>query len=347
VANWRFVLGVSSTMEPIAELDRATSRTLSYALNRAGTCSFSLRLTDPVAELVEPISRCIIIYRNGDIVWAGPVWTTDEQAAANTFNVNAVEWQELLGKRFLPEDVTYTDIDAGAIAIGLLQRVNAIAPTLITPGDTEVTRPRSKAYTKDQNLGDEIQTLGDIESGFDYRIDPKTRRLNIYTHYGTDKPKVVFGLGFGPDNLSEATRQLDGSLIVNREQVVGSLNARALVEDFESQLIYGVQEEISTLSDVPDMNILFAYGAAEVAVKRIPRTSISLTPKPPGSAHLPRPFDDYFLGDTVRLGVKRGRFKIPASGSALQAIRIFALSISIDDNGIERVSQIQTTYSGG
>lgn len=341
--NWRYVLARTSDMLVLNDLVRAQNRTLTVQLNRAGSASFSLRLTDTDALSIAPLSTCLIIYRNGVAVWSGPIWTIEEQAGNNTIQVNAVGWIELLNHRIITADVTYTGINDGTIAFNLLNTINGGAnPCVVTAGTNTGANTRTRTYKRDQNLGQEIQALSDVENGYDYYVDPAARTLQIRAQILTDRPTVIYGLGFGPNNLAEASRTMDGSTVCNRMVVTGSIGQRALVSDAGSITTYGTMEDVQSLSDVPDSAILLAYGGAEVTYRLAPRTTYQLTPSTSSNIQL---FQDFFIGDKIRLGVKVGRMKIPASGSTLQSIRIFGATLSIDNNGIEHLSSLATTFS--
>lgn len=85
------------------------------------------------------------------------------------------------------------------------------------------------------------------------------------------------------------------------------------------------------------------YAAAEVAVRANPRSIITMVPKARGIEEpttVPRAFIDFDIGDTVYLTASHGRINL-----RMQKIRVFGFTLSIDDNGNEKIDSILTTYS--
>lgn len=222
-----------------------------------------------------------------------------------------------------------------------------------------VAQARSKKIDRHAPIGSEIQQLVQIENGCDIEVDPVTRELNIYRKKTRDLTNVVFGYRWGPNNIERLSRQIDGATVINYMRAIGSATVGSQVADdgsaplppalpntYPSQTLYGLLEEVATLSDVRDTNgasaanILAAYAAAEVYVRQQPRQIYSLTPYPhtTGSAVF-EPFAEYELGDRVYFSARQGqRVKIDK-----QAVRVFGIAINIDEEGNERVQQLQLT----
>jgi hypothetical protein len=334
--SWKIILANTKTLESLAQLDQARDVSLTLTLNSPGNASFSMPIIDEKALLISPIETCVMFYRDDQLIWSGPIWTTDESLPEARINVTAVGWFELLNHRLLSADVSYTNIDAGTIASNLLADANGQYQTLITIGTIESSQPRTRAYKKYQNIGQEIKALSEVESGFDYLVTPDTRTLNIYAERKTITD-VVFEY---QSNLSSLERTFDGSTVTNRIWALGN-GLTGTATDFASLNEYGLFEESTSLSEISDSQIIGAFCNAEIAIKKTPREIINLLPFPwTEGNNVPRIFDDYQIGDVVYVTASYGTVQIER-----KACRIFGASISISAEGNERISQIQTTPS--
>ena len=252
--------------------------------------------------------------------------------------------------------VTGAGIPAGTTIDAILSSTTVSLTANATATATGVTLtitlvPRTRSYARWSNIGQAIQELSDVENGFDFEVDPLTRKLNLYFSSikagstlkgkGTDRPNALFMMGWGASNLSSLSVNSDMASVANRVTVSGA-NALATVQDDASYAKYGFFEEQVSLSDANATGlILQAYGMAELAVRSNPRPMYSLAPFPwTPDGNVPRLFDDYNLGDIVYLRAKGGRKNIGDPNP--QAVRIFGVSLGIDAEGNETISAIQT-----
>ena len=235
--------------------------------------------------------------------------------------------------------------------------------TVYKPANTTATAWRSHerlnyGITKGASMLAEINRLTEIENGLDIEVDPGTRVLNLWEKKIRTRTDAVFGFGFGPNNLSQFGRQLDPSTIVNYIYVGGrdstvlpasadtklfpnpSQNPPKLGEN--SQVTYGLIEETTALSDGKNTEILGTYAAGEIIVRSSPRIIYAMTPFPfttQAKGQIPEPFVDYIIGDKVYLtAYSKGRIDIRNQG-----IRIFGINVEIDDDGNEKIGQLQTS----
>jgi hypothetical protein len=254
---------------------------------------------------------------------------------------------------------TYPNTTDAAIMFDLLDRANIDGPTLINKGQIFGSPvQRNLTLQRLQVVGQQIQQLVNVEAGCDWTIDPITRKMNLYGVGASSTPTIASGYGIDqgqgalfsfPGNCINYKRSRDGTRLQNRVEAVGQYGV-GRADDLTSQGLYGILETQDSLSEVTDINILIAYAQAEVAVLAYPWTIITFTPRgilpsdyaTPG---MPRPFDDYNLGDIVYAYINWGRTQVGTTGSP-QAVRVFGFTVNIDDNGVEKVSQVQTTYQG-
>jgi hypothetical protein len=241
-----------------------------------------------------------------------------------------------------------------SIAADIITRANIDSPTLFTVGLVPEMNSLNFKIPRFHPVGELITQLASIESGFDWHIDPLTRKFNIYWNeirggiagLGRDRGA---GVRFTfPGNCTSAERTGDGTKTQNRTEAVGQYGV-GKSEDVESVSEYGLFEASENLSDVVNIDILIAYAQAQDEYLKVPFKVISFIPKSINSedlktAQVPRPFEDYEIGDIVYTTIEKGnRFKVGIENP--QPVRIYSMDVEIDDSGTEKISSIQTTYT--
>ena len=359
--QWEYLVGWDESMNPdsfdrIGEISNASNRNLQLQLNRPGSASFNIPLTDSIASEIIPQKTCILAYRDNQIRWSGPVWGMQEQASSGqeTLTVNAMGWAELAKHRLTDYRTVFADQRDYAIARSLLMAASRRFPfPFIFELPLEQGYERTRTVEKYANVGSVIEELSEIENGFDYEVvwDSTKNSLvwRFFRRIGVDKPAVHFAYNWGPDNLTSINRNFDSARLANHVTATGQ-NATAFAPPdtanpvsgggSAAQLEYGLFEEQAALSEVVDVNILLAYAGAEVLYREEPIQTFDFTPKAITAGNpndIPEMFTDYVLGDTVRLTAKKGRMDFTA-----QPVRIFGASINIDNEGNETITQIRT-----
>ena len=349
LSDYKFELARSSDLTRLGDLTQARERNLQLSLNRAGAFTCSLPMDDDMAGLVKEVETCIIISRNTEVIWSGPVWNVAEQITADSakMTVGTVGWLQTLDKRVIRPSwndgaaVPYESMDGGLIAQDLVLRSNgdadaAGAPSYVVPGTTEYTQIRTRTYQPWAGVLASINELTEIESGFDMEVDPATRELNIYTRIGSDTG-VLFQL---PGDVRSVSRQTDSGSIINFLTAYSN-SGSASEADPDSLVDLGLFEEAQSLSDVINTGILRAYAAGEIFFKSRPLPIITFQPLPesPERPNAPRVFEDFNIGDLVRLTARKGRLQLDR-----QVLRIFSFSVRFPDTGGAEVSDLQTTF---
>lgn len=343
---YRFDLLNSSDMSAIAQLS-ARSRSFDLTLNRPGSAKFLLSLTDVMADYVQPVSTAIRIVRDNVVLWSGPVWSLNSDAANETLEVGCVGWLELLNYRVLRDKVTYTAQQDVNIIDAVLAIVNSqtdgttTRPSWVVDGVTisGSFQNRTRTYEAGQKVWPLLQELSDVESGCDFVVNPTTRVLEFYGPLGSDRPDVKFGYNTWPNNLLNATESYDTPRTVNRLNVKGKIGS-AMAQDTAAMDELGQMfEDNLALTDVTDVNILTAYAGAEVVYRATPLRQFTILPEPyHADAGVPQPFVDYGLGDTVYFSVDKGRMQV-----SNQAVRVFGLSVSVDDEDNETIAGMRVS----
>lgn len=361
---WKFILATTSNNANIGELV-AADKQLQLVLNRPGSLTFKMPLDGRLSESVQRYTTYVKAYRTGSLgsqlVWSGPIWNIDEQAHDNVMNISATGWFEVLNHRFLRYEKQYTAAIGGDIAFDLINIANnqkdgplsvanpdgtgTVKPTGILVGTRTDTQTRTIKYPQWHNIGQAITELSDIENGYDFEITPDTRTMNIYaSSFGSnlrrDRTIAQFGFKWGPHNLLQFSRTTDMSTLVNSQIATGKFG-HALSQNLTSMSTYGLFEDIQSLSDVDNTAILQAFANGEVAIKSSPRVIYQMLPHPWSSKHkhVPEPFVDYRLGDHVYVSVSG----VPRISISHQSVRVYGISITIDEAGSERVSTLQVS----
>jgi hypothetical protein len=341
--EWNFYLADSETMTDIADITQLSSgRRMSFGLNKPGSLNLKMKAYEEISDELVPVSRYVRAERNGTTVWSGPIWQINDELPADDTNVSCVGWFELLNRRFTSERLVYTSQNAGTIAHSLLSHtnsLNAYSNTGITAGANTSSQTRTITYERNTPIGSSIDELSQVENGFDYYVDPVTRTLEITQKRQTVRDDVAFGFNTGADNVLAVSRSIDASQMQNRVLAIGKYSSY-VADDTGSQDTYGVFQSVSSLTDVSNDTILQAFASAELTVNRYPRQLWTFTPAPLSANSMSSfvPFDHFDIGDVVKLSVDRGRVQC-----ADQSVRVFAFDIEVDDDGNEKIGQLQTT----
>jgi hypothetical protein len=353
LVDWRFQVVDAWTMDVIDDITHALDKKLSLVLNRPGSLSFRLNIDDDVAPALLSRRAGIIAIRNKIDVWGGYINTRDADAESGYISFSAVGWMERLYERIVRNPLTRgTEADADR-AFALLDDANNQVtslgggqPTSIWKGaQVGVFQPRGPhVYERGVSHGAEIQALSDLEAGFDITVNPRTLVMDLYAwdQYSV-KPTVIFGYRWGPENLVRMSWQEDGGRMCNSMLVVGKSGNFQFYDDPEAISIYGLKEEMVSLSDVSDQNILLAYANAEVSIRSRPWVTYTILPYPyDGSDSIPQIYDDFKVGDMVYFFSSDPIIRVHD-----QAVRIFGADIEVTSEGHEIISSLSITNQGG
>lgn len=363
LVDWRFDLVVSETMERLGTIGQSRQRSVTILHNRAGGVSFTVPNEDPLFMEADAIKHGIVAFRNNVPKWSGMIWNINDQLPGNRSAVSAVGWFETLNHRIVrnqdlpypryaspPLIVTGGDIvfmdehgssgDTDYHPGGLLTIANDQRDTWISEGSNTDQMQRIVSYARGQNIGQAITDLSDTEAGFDFTINPLTRQMDIknWNEYNDLSGEVAFGYKWGPENMATMNRQRDASTFAPRVTAMGKYGG-GLAEDLEAIDEYQLFEEEIQLSDVVDPNVLLGYAGGEVVLRGAgPRTIYTLQPFPWAEGRTPQPFVDYNVGDAVEFSARKGRVHVDK-----QKVRVFGVTVSITDEGNEKLGELQLT----
>lgn len=250
------------------------------------------------------------------------------------------------------QQLYYANVPMAVIANDLLIRANIDSPTKITVGEVAPTNSLNTTIQQFANVGEQITKLTAIESGFDFNIDPLTRKFNTYRNtirggiagLGRDRgPGVRFTY---PGNCVLASRKAEGMKTQNRTEAVGQYGV-GKAESVQSIDENGLFETVDSLPEVTNTNILIAYASIETLTLEQPFKILTFNPRAVNNSQsysVPRPFEDYEIGDIGYAVVNKGpRFQVGLKTP--QPVRIFGFNVADEDIGTEKITGLQTTYS--
>lgn len=309
-----------------------------------------------------------------DFVFYGslPVSGTREDTNANTIECTFADPRRVLGLRNVPAGFkaaadgtpAFSQVDQGDILWYLIdyQNRSLYPPSFAPPGSTETWMRKGVTSTgvlRDRSydritLDTVIKNMTEVLDGCDVDVtpydgfalgDPTTGEnpsrvmglFNAYASQGTDKPDCTFSVG--PDihtNCKSAERTyLD---FTNVAEVEGTNAAGQVVSAVKGRpdVVLGMHLYYETDQDVSEQATVDAKAAGVVA-NESGRREVVVFKDPLDNA--PRPFAHYYLGDTVRGIVQKGRF---ATSSVL---RVEGFDIDVDTEGVLHVEVVTSTIS--
>jgi hypothetical protein len=331
----------------VADFTRASGKRIAYKRNWYAEAQLTLSHEEPAAAAFLNVwsaggagATQLRAYRNGTLRFVGWSAPFDEQSSDSSV-MNLVfrsPFWRLIGDgsqtgRVTTAPVTYTATDAGTIAVALVALANAQGSTgLSTSGGTLNTSVnRTITYPSDTNIGQAIVNLSNVQSGFDFRerwsATVPGAILDIkYPLFGTVQTGKTFEYGQTTRNtVSQFSRSNENP--INAVRVVGANGLIGTASDSSSQTSYGYFPLSVQMSNISDQTTLNERAAALLRVA--PIKTVRFVPE---GLNAPKPFDDYDLGDTVRVYARR---------SALLedlAVRINGFTVVVDENGNETSS---------
>ncbi len=338
--DWTLVLA-AHTGTALAELSIVP--TLRWEENRPAQVTFPLPHDTAHAELLYSALGSglpqLRAYLDGDLKFSGRFAPLQESSDQDTSQATVTFKSPLAGleSRFRASAVTYTAEDQGDIAWALIADENARGETGLVEGTITATVDRDRTYELGKQILEALIQLGEVENGvafWETPLEPEDSagalaEFNAGPRPGIDRSTFIkFELGDGTlDNCISVQREI--KLPINRASVVGD-GVSASSGDSDSVTKYGLWEAFETLSDVTEVATVSARAAAMVVPD--PIQIVTFEPDP---AAAPRPWDEWWLGDTVSFKADRDALQISTTA------RPRALEIVLDDQGNETAWHVE------
>lgn len=311
--------------------------TFGYALDEAGSCSFTVALKDPkcTRAILEPGEREVKVYRDGVLVWGGYLWTAYASWGEGHVRFACEGYLSRLSKRLVTSNLTYTSLEQFDIAWNLIAHTQAktdgnLGITRGPEGNSGVQRTRKYAQFERPNILEEIQGLADAGTGFDFEIDQNKVFHMYYPEKGSNK-LVNFELG---KNIGGFSYDIDTVSIVNSVSAIGAgegeLTCVASAVDTASRSKYGLMEDTLSLQNIKRFDTLQDRANGWVARNKDARF------QPQGNITGSDPvWTTLATGDRVTILGDYGYMELD------QSFRIVTMLVQIDNTGNE---QYQVTF---
>jgi hypothetical protein len=154
---------------------------------------------------------------------------------------------------------------------------------------------------------------------------------------GSDKSDtVIFEYDTGGHVAQQWTRELDMESAANTiTNFSGNKKKTSFQSDSDSQTRFGVMEDCRVLTDIVHQDFLDSLTSQELSERKNPRENINVLPLPETG---PVVFEDYDIGDEIG---------VVCSDSAREAVsgiqRIYGFNLDIDNEGVERVTELRVS----
>lgn len=190
------------TITEIGEVTPVGNLTYADVLNDDGNADLSVEpegVTQDIADRLVDLRRfpCELnIYRDALVAWRGPLLSCQLQGPTLTLKARGL----LYYTRYmtLEADLVYaTATDQYTIGKGLVDAYQALTRgnygiDTSTVGTSGVTRIRHYLYQEGQNVRQRLAELGMVDNGFDFWVDPVTRKLTFAAARGSDLSMSVY-----------------------------------------------------------------------------------------------------------------------------------------------------------
>lgn len=315
-------------------------------LNNYGTCTFEVPVEDSkISSLIALRRYTIDIYRtdeDGDLlIWAGEQASREgilSNQGDNWCRIYCYDWLEQLNSRYTADEVTFTGIDAGAIAWDLIDtaQTEANGDFGITEGSIEATQNRDRVYYN-QNILDAIINLSNVINGFDFEIN-NSKVFNVSSFIGVDRSNDVV-LEYGV-NIASMRIVEDFSKIVNRAIILGDSGdfsdpLRVERDDAPSQVLYKIREALSNELTVSEVSTMEEKGDALIRKYQLPLYKVTMDIVRGGELSIA----DFALGDIIRLIIKSGIYDLN------ELFRIYEWTLSYGDDNTETLDLVLGNFN--
>lgn len=284
------------------------TNTLNKPQNLQASCQIA-SLTEPVLQRLRSLHTLateLWLYRNGRIVFAGPLqgWQTQGE----TLTLRARGLQHYLRMMVVDSDKRFEQADQFAMVKWMVDQWQALEYGnfgIDTSGVTTSGVLRDGTYLRSElhNVGQRVEDLGARRDGFDLDVDPSTRRLQLYyplkgTDRSTGEDSIVLDTrnitssdmlcSVAPEDL--ASEAYGSGSEVGQDQALLSVQSNPNL-----RAVYGRTAVTASWYDVSQQATLDAHTAGLLDI----RDTALILPGPRVRVTPDADLDSYGVGDTV------------------------------------------------
>lgn len=295
-------------VDPIEWSTLTWTNALSVPQDLSATCLIA-GLTDPVITRLRDLATQpteLWLYRNGRVVFAGPIQTGSVQGESLTLNAKGL--MTYLSSMFVTADLVYKATDQFQVVKGLVDHWQAldygnygIDTSHVT--NSGVTLDVTYLKTELHNIGQRIIDLGKTATGFDIEIDPITRQLQLwYPTKGVNRSTGEDSVVFDARNISSSNIMFSVTPTDVASEAFGTGtasssdgNTYSTASNPDLRAKYGRSGVSATFSSVPDQSTLDTFVQALVNA----RASALMVPGPEARDTPDADIGSYGVGDTI------------------------------------------------
>lgn len=316
---------------------------LSYTdeLGAAQSCQIGAKistLTEAVLQRLRSLAELateIWIYRQGRVVFAGPLLTWQVQGESIT--INAAGLLAYTKMMVVNSDLVFKQVDQFVIARTLIDQWQSLefgnfGIDTSSAGTSGVLRDATYLAKEMHNVGQRLGELGKRRDGFDLAIDPGTRKLRLsYPQQGIDRSAGEDAIVFDQRNITSPNVICSSAPGDVASEAYGTGTGQETIYGVKSNLVrrsqYGRTAYTATYDGVSEQATLDAYNQAAVDV----RDRALMIPGPDTRVSPDADLSSYEVGDTVDY---RLHDQLGLGG----AFRLRKRTVSVSKTGRESVS---------
>lgn len=324
---------LSGATGPQVELSSASARSLKVKLLDPSEASFTVSGYAAEAQVVEELITDLWVWRDGVSLFRGRVTSArDQLAAAYSLTVEVRDYREVLNRRLLYADRTWTTVEQSTIAWDLITDTQALGGGSLglTKGTwpaTGIVRP-SVMFTAGDTVWDSLKKLGAMSQGFELDIDADLHANLYYPQRGVDQGATLDYGGL----VAEVTRTFDPAQFANaiRQSGAEGITPTSVAVSDIATAREGRWDAQFSDPQLTTVDMVAQTAATNLARASAPLPSYSMTLAKGawgGPGHL-------WVGDWVTAVVKAGRLL-----DVVKA-RVYELDIDVDATDQEDVTVV-------
>lgn len=323
----------------LVELTNAINRRFSFYLNRASefSCQLPMLAQEANRANITPGTRELVAYRDSTpletvfaLTRANVSADTDEQRIELGFDGIACYLSDALvyGRK-----AAYTGTTIPWDWINTFQTRTGGSYGITQGTQTGTPASRTRIIEQDANILDEIITLSETGTGFDFAIDTNRAYNEWHTNRGTDNNiKLQYGTNVSAFEYDESTAP--GELVTDiRAYGPGTSGAARTASDTTARTLYGRREASIQMMNETEAAVTTNAQLQAFADAALDRSAPLIIPQVElVSKHPSIPFGSYWLGDTVAF-----QARIADYVNIDQKYRIVGIHIDLDDEDNETI----------